>query len=224
MVDAIQAGKMALFIDQWNTAWGSVGKYDPVNAPDPKHPFMGNETWMTYEEAIVAMKDTSVGLRGEDTMGYLCNTAARAHLPLLAPARFVANRMVHGATLLEVFNSKVSLGSILISFYACPKLRIIKTLDVTYAERIDLTHSFHALPALETLELKGLKLSVSIPDSPLLSLASLQYLVNNAANTSAITVTVHPEVYTKLSDEANTEWYKVMTDAAAKNISFATTE
>lgn len=224
VVDAIQAGKMALFIDQWNTAWGSAGKYDPVNAPDPKHPFMGNEIWMTYEEAIVVMKDTSVVLRGEDAMGYLCNTNARAHLPFLVPAQFNANRIVHAASLLEVFNPKVSLSSILISFYACPKLRIIKTLDVTHATRIDLTHSFHALPALETLELKGLKLSVSIPDSPLLSLASLQYLVNNAANTSTITVTVHPEVYAKLTDETNTEWNAIFTAAEARQIEFVTTE
>lgn len=44
----------------------------------------------------------------------------------------------------------------------------------------------------------------------------------NAANTSAITITVHPDVYAKLTDESNAEWYAVLTAAAAKNITFAT--
>ena len=43
--------KMDLFVDMWNQAWGQYGRYDPVNAPDAEHPFMGNDIWMTYEEA-----------------------------------------------------------------------------------------------------------------------------------------------------------------------------
>ena len=69
---------------------------------------------------------------------------------------------------------------------------------------------------------------------PLISFASLQYLVDNAVNTSAITVTVHPDVYAKLTGDttnsaaaALTEaeaaaWQAVMTAAEAKNIDFAT--
>lgn len=41
----------------------------------------------------------------------------------------------------------------------------------------------------------------NIADSPLLSLASFQYMVDHAYNKSAITVTVHPTVYGKLTDE-----------------------
>ena len=63
---------------------------------------------------------------------------------------------------------------------------------------------------------------MSFADSPLIDLASLQYLVTNAANTAAVTVTVHPATYAKLTDTANTAWYAVNTAAAAKNISFAT--
>ena len=60
--------------------------------------------------------------------------------------------------------------------------------------------------------------------SPKLSLASVQYAVDNASNTSAITITVHPDVYAKLTDPSNTEWYAVNTAAQAKQIAFATTE
>lgn len=41
----------------------------------------------------------------------------------------------------------------------------------------------------------------NITDSPLLSLASIQYMVDYAYNTAPITVTVHPVTYGKLTDE-----------------------
>ena len=63
-------------------------------------------------------------------------------------------------------------------------------------------------------------LSRILKNSPYLSLESLQYLIANAANVTAITVTVHHDVFAKLSDESNTEWHKVYTDALARNISF----
>lgn len=50
----------------------------------------------------------------------------------------------------------------------------------------------------------------------------MQYMIDNAANTAAITVTVHPDVYAKLSDETNAEWHALLAQAAEKNIIFAT--
>ena len=70
-------------------------------------------------------------------------------------------------------------------------------------------------------------------DSPLLSYESVKYLVDNAANTAAITVTVHPTTYSYLSGTAQPteevggtteEWQALMTAAASKQISFATEE
>ncbi len=58
--------------------------------------------------------------------------------------------------------------------------------------------------------------------SPLLTLGSFEYMVEQGAG--GITITVHPDVYAKLTDETNAEWHKVLTDATAKNITFATTE
>ena len=42
-------------------------------------------------------------------------------------------------------------------------------------------------------------------------------------NSKAITITVHPDVYAKLTDESNADWHALMASAAAKNITFATT-
>lgn len=78
------------------------------------------------------------------------------------------------------------------------------------------------LPKFTTLKIIELNKNIQLQCCPLLSLESLQILVNNAKNTSAIMVCVHADVMAKLSDTANTEWHKVMTDAVAKNIQFTT--
>ena len=64
----------------------------------------------------------------------------------------------------------------------------------------------------------------------------MQYLVTNAANTSPITVTVHPDVYAKLTGDTTNaaaaaltsdelaQWTALVTTANSKNISFATPE
>ena len=66
-----------------------------------------------------------------------------------------------------------------------------------------------------------LRYNVDLRDSPLLTLESFQYLIENATNTSAITVTVHADVYAKLTDPQQAEWYAVNTAAQGKQISFA---
>ena len=66
------------------------------------------------------------------------------------------------------------------------------------------------------------KESLYLAYSPKLSLDSFRHIVTYAVNTSAITITVHPDVYAKLTDEANTDWHQILLDAADKNITFAT--
>lgn len=79
-----------------------------------------------------------------------------------------------------------------------------------------------------------IKQSFDVSTSPLLTLDTMQYLVTNAKNTTPITVTVHPDVYAKLTGDTTNSaaaaltaselaaWKQVVTDAAAKKISFAT--
>ena len=62
-------------------------------------------------------------------------------------------------------------------------------------------NAFSLSSKLQEVRLYRLRTSINLRHSPFLSLAALQYLVDNAANTSAITVTVHPVTYGKLTDE-----------------------
>lgn len=94
---------------------------------------------------------------------------------------------------------------------------------------------YGSLPVLEEIRLYNISSDFNLGNCPKLSLASLKYLVANAANTSAITITVHPDVYAKLTgdttnaaasgltEEELSQWQQVLADAAAKNITFATT-
>lgn len=99
----------------------------------------------------------------------------------------------------------------------------------------DCTNIFNNCLALETLELLNLRCDISLKDCSKLSLASIAYMIEHAANTSPITITVHADVYAKLTGDTTNEaaaaltpeelvqWQQVLADAVAKNISFATT-
>lgn len=78
-------------------------------------------------------------------------------------------------------------------------------------------NAFGNCTALEDVRIRDLRSSLSFQDSSKLSLSSLQYLVTNAANTSPITVTLHPDAYARLTDE-------LIAQATEKQITFATPE
>lgn len=113
-------------------------------------------------------------------------------------------------------------------FRSCPNLRRIECsyLKIDSAT-MSLQQMFEGCPKLEWVPIRMLvRRDLDFADSPLLSLEMWQYLLKftNTDTTKQATITVHPEVYAKLSDESNAEWHKVMTDATALNIIFATTE
>ena len=104
-------------------------------------------------------------------------------------------------------------------FYGCQQLVTIVG-DITF---VNATHNaaFTNCKSLHDVKFNKLQYNVDLKDSPLLTLESFQYLVENATNTSAITVTVHADVYAKLTDPQQAEWYAVNTAAQGKQISFA---
>ena len=119
------------------------------------------------------------------------------------------------------------------TFRFCQSLRLIDG-TINLSSITGNIHLCDVCPALEEIRIKDLKSNIFFADSPLLSLTSIQYMVDNAANTDAITITVHPDVYAKLTGDTTNSaaaaltaselaaWKQVVTDAAAKKISFAT--
>lgn len=109
-------------------------------------------------------------------------------------------------------------------FQYCRKLKevigIIRMDYVDSSEKYD--NMFYQCTSLVRVSLRGVKYDISFSDSPLISLESLQFLITNAANTSAITVTVHADVYAKIQDESQADWHALIASAQEKNITLAT--
>lgn len=78
------------------------------------------------------------------------------------------------------------------------------------------------LTLIEHIRIVQLKTNINFRASPNITLDSLQFLIQEATNTSAITVTVHADVYAKIQDETQTDWHALIEQAQEKNITFAT--
>ena len=65
------------------------------------------------------------------------------------------------------------------------------------------TNAFLGCTSLQELRLCGLTINVSVNSSSYLSKDSVLYIINNASPTSAITITLHPDAYARLADDAD---------------------
>lgn len=106
------------------------------------------------------------------------------------------------------------------AFANCKQLK--EVVGIMVFEQGAFDDTFANCSNLQNIQIKYARYNIKLAASPLLTLESFQYLVENATNTSAITVTVHADVYAKLTDPQQADWYAVNTAAQGKNISFAT--
>ena len=106
------------------------------------------------------------------------------------------------------------------AFANCKQLK--EVVGIMVFEQTAFADTFANCSNLQNIQIKYARYNIRLADSPLLTLESFQYLVENATNTSAITVTVHADVYAKLTDPQQADWYAVNTAAQGKHISFAT--
>lgn len=213
LLSLTEMAKKRLFIDLWKKRGGRVSGNN----------FTLNGLTLTYEEAIEVYQASTIAWLYD---GICTNVRTLFAIDQNQSGYYDGIRwtikFAH-CTKLEVLNVVHSWPmNIDWAFRNCTNLRAI--MGALYLTKCNnTTHgTFEQCVSLETLEIKELHMNLNISDSPLISLHSLQFILAYAKNTTAIVITVHPDVYAKLTDTANTEWHKVLTDAAAKNISFAT--
>lgn len=115
---------------------------------------------------------------------------------------------------------RVVFGKCSRAFANCKQLK--EVVGIMVFEQGAFEDTFANCSNLQNIQIKYARYNIKLANSPLLTLESFQYLVENATNTSAITVTVHADVYAKLTDPQQADWYAVNTAAQGKNISFAT--
>jgi len=211
--------KKDLFVDMWNEACGADGKYDPDNAPDAQHTFLLNRLWLTYEEAIPVLRygqlNTSI------------STAAfrSAQIRTNLPARSSGSRPSGTQTFYSCSAEVLSTGDLAVSHLTFAECRLLHTIIANVGINItsNAPNAFSHCFALRTVTfaIRG-NYNLFVEDSPDLSLASVQSIVAKSENTAPITITVHPDVYAKLTDVANAEWNALVAQAAAKQITFVT--
>ncbi|MDE5688659.1 MAG: hypothetical protein K2I18_08570 [Paramuribaculum sp.] len=200
----------------WEASGGEVDR-----AGHPEAPYGLNGLWLTYEEAVVVAADTQYHVSG--VVGRTIKGRTNFEPPFTASSGGLTNFQAPRVEVLNVGTRNYA-SSFTGWLVDAPKIvSIIGIIDLTYFNGS--MGNCLRCPKLAEVKFYGLKRDFNIRYLAAISLESLTYLVNNAANGEAIiTVTVHPDVYAKLTDEANAEWFALLTAAIAKNISFASAE
>ena len=170
---------------------------------------------------------------GVNLGGVFYNLYTRTNIPLNISGGYVsinAHAAFSGSTCEVISLSKLGSGGLFYPsrvsymFRSCTKLKtIIGIIRMDYIQNNEsYDFMFANCPTLVTVNLRGVKLNLSLESCPLLSLQSLSFLIINSSNTSAITITVHADVYAKIQDESNTDWHALLSAAQEKQITFAT--
>lgn len=216
-----------LFIDQWNVACNTYGKYNGVTGYFELNGLMD----ITYEEAVHIYNE---GLRALGTTyvfnGYYNGFMGRTCLPIRVQSVQPELRGVFNAAYnLEVVSFSNTVAPIRHDelFSRCEKLRIVNGIisfersSSKVSELVDINYNNKLL---QEVRYSGLKSSITLQYSPKLSVESFKFLVENKSSkiSDLLTVNVHPDVYSKLTDETNTEWFNLLTLAQEKNIQFVT--
>lgn len=119
-------------------------------------------------------------------MYYLCNSAKKMQV-----FNNTSNSITKVNTIHTAFASCISLK------YIIP---IINVSAVTSAT--EMNSAFSNCSSLILCRILNLKYSLSFSGSPLISKESILYTIQNASPASAITITLHPDAYARLADDA----------------------
>lgn len=219
--------KYSAFDDVWVRLCSTYGGLDYSHTENNiAKPYRLNGLWLTRNEAIsIVAQHRTWGTPTEDCT----QRSIRTNIPIAsASTRMYSNSFND----IEVANLYGCLPNVIEACFGGGNLTSIINFNAQFLTRV--THQSFRAPNLVTLDISNLKISLDLSKCPLIDLASWQGLVSRAANTDTITITVHPDVYAKLTGDTTNSaaaaltaselaaWKQVVTDAAAKKISFAT--
>ena len=234
--------KYSAFDDVWVRLCGTDGGLDYSHTENNiSKPYHLNGLWLTRNEAIDILAQYSNATIVRSSMANAFqNSKLRTTFPLRIGGSYTCNiqGMFSGSTKFEklVISGLANIKPMLSAFERCTSLRKIDgTLYVRDCSVVsDIANAFKGCAALEDVRIAALRCDISFADSPLLSLASISHLIASRAGSNTITITVHPDVYAKLTGDTTNaaaatlsadelaQWQEVLGQAVAKNISFAT--
>lgn len=100
------------------------------------------------------------------------------------------------------FSTMMKISKSIRMFRNCKKLKYVSFINVSEMPS-GAPIGLQSCVSLEYVNIIGLKISLSLCDSPLISKRSVKLMIQNASPTSAITITLHPEAYARLADDAD---------------------
>lgn len=243
-VKALAAAPRQTFIDMWNEAcvvsWGSTIATEIVGKYNKETGFfeLNGLTDITFEEAIrIYMYSCGKVPTGLPQFSQ-CNIRTILPMKNLEYSTNLKGMFRYGVKfevliIPSYYRTYVNIGADCSgAFQNCYALKKINAV-MQFGAVTTASYTFYRCDNLIDVSIENLKINLSFENSPLLSYDSLQYLVIHAANTSPITITVHTDVYAKLtadlsngaasalSGEELAKWTALLSDAVAKNISFA---
>jgi hypothetical protein len=221
--------KEQLFIDMWNSACGTNGKY---NAETGFYELNGL-TDITYEQALTIYNEKFTFVKYMDSS--LGNNLSRTNLSngLSAGAQIGGLTLSHFGvnSKYEVFNfgyAEIRYGSYIFR----NNIRLKKIMNACFFSGLDPQEISFASPNLEYLLIK-LGGSINLSNLAKLTYETFDYIIKNSTNNIALTIKVHPTTYAYLQGTTppteqvggtTEQWQALVTAATNKKISFATTE
>ena len=192
-------------------------------------------TDISYNEmkAIYALTIGAVPISSNRCFQF-ANLAVRTPLLLMATSSFATNLQYwFYNSAVEVVKTRTHFcthANFAGAFRGCVKLRRVDGVDgssIILSTAAALTSTFLQCYSLEHIYIGKLAGNVSFSDSSLLDLESIVYAVNNSANTTAITITLHATAYARCQADTTEYTYNgqtytgIIAYAAAKNITIA---
>lgn len=240
--------KKQAFIDLWNDRcnFNNVyiyGKYDPDNAPDADHPFFLNELWFTYKDAVNIF-NASGPKYCEPPLKY---THTYPNVKTIIPSACYGgsdHRTYDYCVLIENIafvdgymagQNKYQHISGNFGFYQCVSLkRVLNPIQPSTNLSASAFQGCYNLYELKLHLGNEYCTSADLRNVPKWSLDSVRYTVEHKTIEPTVTITVHPDVYAKLtgdtsnavvasmSEEERAQWMELLEISLSKNISFAT--
>ncbi|MDD7440076.1 hypothetical protein [Prevotellamassilia timonensis] len=218
--------KEQLFIDMWNSACGTYGKYNTETGFYE----LNGLTDITYEQALAIYRvigcETSNVYRPNVRTILFSGCSA---MTILTWQRFLNCDKLEVVKHSNYVNYNNTVDSM---FDGCVNLKAILGL-VNINNITSYSYMFRRCVKLENFTFKGLNSNLTISDSPLITYNTLNYLISNALGNKVTTVSVHPTTYAYLQGTTlpteqvggtTEQWQALVTAATNKKISFATTK
>ena len=212
--------KHAVFDDLWKSAVGTYGSIDYTHVDDDGRmtPYMCNDVWMTYDEALEVYKHYRNDFEQKEAYaGWSCR--AKTNIPYKTQWSGSYERFAQNNTFIVAARiPHIELGSLMQAFYGCSNLHTVIIDDMYRTTKC--SGLFLGCANLVTVKLNGLALDISLESSPKISAESLNYICTHRYGTNDITITLHADVYNKITAAEN-EWAGLLDLAAEKHVTFA---